>query len=410
MTLKRSLTLIWLLTCCLVLTGVVSCRNQEIPATGSDPDQFVLTAEIKGLNADYLVYKETNDAYPEGIRRDTIRVKNGRFAFSDKIKKHKYYRLLVPQTLKYLEPDNPRSSYLPSPVTWIEFIGYPGGRTNLKGRITDFAEVYATGEDVSGELSILKRETYPLLNTIVNIKQDFYKRKGSAREYGAVRDTTMKLFEMVKEKRRHFIRDHNNSPAAALVLLNAFERREFSTEEEKMLFEVLDSVALAKVSFYQELSQRLEALEGAVVGHEAPDIALPETNSERAFALNDLRGNYVLIHFWGTWCGPCVAEMPKIKAYADEFADRNFKVVGVDSGDGKDIWQQFISENNYNWTHLRSVKGENDLLIPYNVTALPKKFLISPEGVILAVSEGGSEAIFKKIDEIFSREHQADSH
>jgi thiol-disulfide isomerase/thioredoxin len=112
-----------------------------------------------------------------------------------------------------------------------------------------------------------------------------------------------------------------------------------------------------------------------------------------------LNGKYVLIDFWGTWCGPCIAEMPKVKAYQEKYKN-DLVVLGINSGDTKIKMEEYVIANNYNWTQLLAGNGDDDLVLQFNVTGFPTKFIISPEGKILNRFVGDGEASFAILDEL----------
>ncbi len=107
----------------------------------------------------------------------------------------------------------------------------------------------------------------------------------------------------------------------------------------------------------------------------------------------------MLIDFWGVWCGPCVAEMPKVKEYADKYADK-LTVLGINSGDTKEKMMQFLKPKGYNWQQLMSGKNADNLVLKFNVSGFPTKFIIDPEGKILQRYLGSSEKAFIELDKL----------
>ncbi|WP_224488097.1 TlpA family protein disulfide reductase [Robertkochia flava] len=393
---KSTFVLRSLATAGLALT-MASCNAQADKAGRSD-NKVVINASIEGLEEEYLTYFEKGEQYPNGLRADTLWVNDGKFTFTDTTAQFKRYRFAVPQVFKYT--DSTKRGYYPTPVMWIDIIGYPGAEIRVEGSLEDFVNAYPEDGGENDIYGALNKEIYPLLNRSVNLRL----KANTREEYEKTMVETKAIQEKVDSLKEHYIRKHPASAAMAFTLLQAFTRKEFDKEKSKELFATLDAEALRDVAFYKELEDRIKAAEGAVAGNKAPAIKTNYTYSKQPFDLEDMRGNYVLIDFWGTWCGPCVGEMPKIKAYTEKYAGKNFKVLGIDSGDTEERWRTFIEEKGYHWTHIRTVKNENDILIPYNVRAFPTKYLLDPEGTIIHVSTGSSEEMFEKIDAIFSGE------
>jgi len=106
-----------------------------------------------------------------------------------------------------------------------------------------------------------------------------------------------------------------------------------------------------------------------------------------------------LIDFWGVWCGPCVAEMPTVKEYADKYADK-LTILGINSGDSKEKMVNFLKEKGYDWQQVQSGKDSDNLVLKFNVAGFPTKFIIDPEGKIIQRYLGSGEKAFEKLDEL----------
>ncbi len=94
------------------------------------------------------------------------------------------------------------------------------------------------------------------------------------------------------------------------------------------------------------------------------------------------RGNVVFLNLWATWCGPCRFEIPELQKLHDEYASKNFKVVGVslDEG-GKDAVQQFVTEQKM--TYPIALDPEGNLANVFQTTVIPTSVLIDRKGKIV---------------------------
>lgn len=105
------------------------------------------------------------------------------------------------------------------------------------------------------------------------------------------------------------------------------------------------------------------------------------------FNLSRYPGKFVLIDFWGTWCGPCVRLIPELKKLRAEYKDKDFQLVGVAYDNDPDIVREFTEENQMDWIHIfvdQNRRENNSLVELFRVTSFPTKILIDPSGKILA--------------------------
>jgi len=111
------------------------------------------------------------------------------------------------------------------------------------------------------------------------------------------------------------------------------------------------------------------------------------------FDLAKLKDKVVLIDFWATWCGPCIAELPNVqKAYAD-YHDKGFEIVGIslDRAADKEKLENFIKEKNMPWPQAYDGEGwGNAFAKKYGITSIPATFLIGKDGKIVETNLRGA--------------------
>jgi peroxiredoxin len=136
------------------------------------------------------------------------------------------------------------------------------------------------------------------------------------------------------------------------------------------------------------------------VGDMAPELKMNDVD-DKPFSLNQLRGKYVLIDFWASWCGPCREENPNVLVAFKRFKDKNFTVLGVSLDENKQAWINAIKEDKLNWQHISDLKKWSSSAVPlYGLDGIPYNVLIDPQGKIIAADLRGN-ALQNKLAEVF---------
>ncbi|MBS1512120.1 MAG: redoxin domain-containing protein [Bacteroidetes bacterium] len=134
-------------------------------------------------------------------------------------------------------------------------------------------------------------------------------------------------------------------------------------------------------------------------GRLLPDFTQADT-SGNPVTLSSLRGKYVLVDFWASWCGPCRQENPNVVAAYNKYKDKNFTVLGVSLDRTKNPWVDAIKMDGLTWTHVSDLQGwQNAVAQQNNITSIPQNFLIDPQGKIVGKNLRGI-ALEKKLEKL----------
>jgi peroxiredoxin len=184
-----------------------------------------------------------------------------------------------------------------------------------------------------------------------------------------------------------YIRAHPASVVSAnlFVLLNGYPY-----EKLLALYAVLDS-SLHSNEMVVRIKRKLEGGPHTEVkaGYTAPDIVLPDSSGKN-ISLSSLKGKYVLLDFWASWCGACRGENPNLVAAYQHLHQKGLEVYAVSLDTKKEAWLKAIARDKLSWIHVSDLKGwECRASGLYGVSGIPNNFLINPEGKIIATNVRG---------------------
>ncbi|GAB5528148.1 MAG: TlpA disulfide reductase family protein [Roseivirga sp.] len=356
-------------------------------------DSFTVSGTIKGLDTEYMSYGYRN---AEGKRVfDSVFVENESFTYTGKFSEPGFIIFWpnVESTMK-----RTGRGYYPAKSSQFAFLASPGDNITFEGEITDFVDAYPTGTPANDDLASINRRIFPLLNKAVNLQLRIDKLEDADPLKQVLADSVSDYNSQVDGIKEQFVTSHPTSQAAIWYLSDMMVRSQVTQEKAISIFKSFDS-SLKDYTYYKEVAMRVEGIESTLIGKTMPNFVTNLTMDGSDFELNSLRGKHVLIDFWGTWCGPCIAEMPKVKEYQQKYKDE-LVILGVNSGDTKEKILKFMEPKGYDWKQVLAGDGDESLVLKLNVAGFPTKFILSPEGEILHRFVGDTEEAFDVLDEI----------
>lgn len=344
---------------------------------------------------DTLVLVGIDFGSPRGNKITDLVTKNGKFEYKvqlDKPKNIAFYRPFGQQKGKSMV----ESGSIPA---------IPGETVELKGTIvnnqmkgTGFYKQYANLHNlVKGFYQTIYSESEKYAAKIKDT-QDEKVKKEAAEAY----ETNMNVAkEKLNTELTTYLNEHKNEEATAFVAsyldpskLDKVMKTLDPNIVNGRLAGVFDAVKARLKA--QELQE--EAEKAVQAGKMAPDFTLKDIHG-KDFSLSSLRGKYVVLDFWGSWCGWCIKGMPEMKKYYEKYKGK-FEIVGVDCQDTEAKWKAAVEKHQLPWIH---VKNETKDLTPekYAVTGYPTKVLINPDGTINKITVGEDPEFYKYLDSLF---------
>ena len=370
-----------------ILLGVfalTACKNTN--DTSSNDGGYTINAEIsKASKASLaiLTYKQ-NDS----IISDSVAVEQGKFRFQGQVKH------TTEATIRLRHGDS-----FPEQEWQADSFHFFIENSTITLTATDsIKDANIMGSIATHEAQEIDARTTPLTNEIIAL---YDRMDGRSKEDRLITyDTIQKYVDSIRTVTHEFILAHPNS----YVALQRFQRHEmpkdFDPTEAEKNFNALFDEELQQTELGKSITEKIRIAKKSQIGKEALDFS-QETPEGESFNLSSLRGKYVLVDFWASWCKPCRAENPfVVKAY-NKYKDENFEIVGVSLDASKESWVAAIEKDGLPWVHVSDLKyWKNEVALQYGISSVPANVLIDPDGIIIDKNLRG-EALTEKLGVIF---------
>jgi peroxiredoxin len=238
-----------------------------------------------------------------------------------------------------------------------------------KQRYDSYIQVY----DSIANYESLTRKRYQL------IRNDESK-KDSIELY---RKWALECYYKKKELKMSFLKENRGTVSGAYALLMNFENDTNLALSEVETIELFNSFKFKNSEIISQLEKNNNLLRSLQPGQVASNILLPNPNGID-INLSDLKGKYVLVDFWASWCYGCRQENPNLKRIYKDFKGKGLEILGVSFDKKNKQWLKAIDEDKTKWLHVCDSTGmRGELAKAYNLKFIPQFYLIDKEGVIV---------------------------
>jgi peroxiredoxin len=363
----------------LILGTVLLCAcGNKAKKTSQDLEQCTWQGQVNGTDADMLYLNYMLDG--ENLR-DSVKITNGQFHYDGGSIAHPVYvEITVGEhyfwdypvflengtlklTIDVTETESDSKLTATGTPTNDEYYGkFVPLYIEIRKEWLAVSEAYEIAAETGGDTITLQRQNDELVHKLVDIQ-------------------------------KKYVQNNPDSYVAAQYVFDNFSL----FQHDGSLLDVYENLSdrIKQTPIGKQIEKVVNIFIKTKPGHMAIDIDLPNMEGN-PIALSSLRGNYVLLDFWATWCGPCVGEFPKVRKLREKYHEKGFEIYGVSLDYSEKLWSDYLKKNGSSWINVLDI--DEEAVNAYGIDAIPVKHLIDPEGKI-ALSFAKTEEIATYLEE-----------
>ncbi len=278
------------------------------------------------------------------------------------------------------------------------------GMDTAKVKIKNPPYVHIYGGPNNELMNLVNWDDYRYYQQMIAISQNLHKididplkrQEAFTSLFGALNEDRM--------ARSRFLAKHYADRNSVLTILPGLR----SSDDQLLVEEVLGQLEAKNpnyaplVAFKTEREEKKLQTERVALGQPAPEFAYPTPDKQKTIGPQDFKGNYLVIDFWASWCGPCRKEMPNMKKAYEQFSGKGVSFFNVSIDSKEADWLKALDEEKMPWDQVLAPEAGKEVMKLYQFSGIPFIVLLDKEGNILAKNLRG-EQLIEKLKEVTSK-------
>lgn len=284
-----------------------------------------------------------------------------------------------------------------------EFYAAPGEHLEVTVTAFDPLDYAVSGTPLMDDITYLAKVTAPIKQELQNLytSEEIISEQQAQEIMNRHKEITDRYDAAIKQ----FVADHPGSPAVPFAIMD-LSGDDFKAIYDRMTPEARKSILMPYAEIYndqaveaQQMREAAEAKQAQLASGtiEAPGFTLPDLAGKQV-SLSDFRGKWVVLDFWGSWCGWCIKGFPALKEAYEKYGSR-ITVIGIGCNEPEADWRAGVKKYELPWINLYN--GDNrEIYTAYSIEGFPTKVIINPEGKIVDLTTGEDPEFFTRLADL----------
>lgn len=370
------------------LAAIITTLIPVVTNAANSKEKCTFKGNLKNAPDTLLIF-----ANPRSLQNDTVVTRNGSFNFSVNVTEPTIIYAYSPGSLRRQEN------------LGFQVIAVPGENCVLTG---DIKGIYNTdGSKFYKEYNAASKALDDSSKPFIELAENLEKRMQAGESQEVIRKEYHEKMPAMREERINkllaFIKANPRSEGSVAIIPQLGDLAKMKEAVALLSKEVREG---RMKSIYQTAINQLEeqaqaesmAATKQAAGTIAPDFTLNDPTG-KPLSLSSLRGKYVVLDFWGTWCGWCIRGIPKMKEYYSKYKNQ-FEILSIDCNESKEKWLAGLKKYEMPWLHVYN-PDNTSVREDYAIQGYPTKIIVGPDGKIVKTVVGEDPSFYQFLDDTF---------